>query len=177
MLTSTGTVSRIQEISDSEGGLPYALGYGDEFGCSVASLGDVNGDGVVDIAVGAQSGSGDLANNFGAVHIIYLNRNGTVKSARKLSNDDANLPFSIPESSRFGAALTALGDTDGDGVYTIAVGAKGISESTGGVYILRLDSTAGVLSAQEIAAVLSANLNLAQGDASGSSLAFSPDLD
>ena len=43
-----------QKISNSEGGFMGTLDYHDWFGCSIVSLGDLDGDAVADIAVGAK---------------------------------------------------------------------------------------------------------------------------
>lgn len=40
------------KISDTQDGFTGHLGYHDNFGTSVASLGDLDGDGAVDMAVG-----------------------------------------------------------------------------------------------------------------------------
>ncbi len=48
-----GTVLSHQKISDTEGGFTGILELNDFFGYSVASLGDLDGDGVGDLAVGA----------------------------------------------------------------------------------------------------------------------------
>ena len=50
--TSDGTINSAQKLSNSDGDLPFTLSS-DRFGRAVASIGDVNGDGVVDLAVGA----------------------------------------------------------------------------------------------------------------------------
>ncbi len=48
-----GWVLSHQKISDTEGGFTGILDNGDVFGISAASLGDLDGDGVSDLAVGA----------------------------------------------------------------------------------------------------------------------------
>ena len=52
-LNTDGTVKSHQKISDTEGGFTGTLDNEDHFGNSVASLGDLDGDGVGDLAVGA----------------------------------------------------------------------------------------------------------------------------
>src|SRR5690349_9271649 len=77
--SQTGTVGSFQKISPSTGGLGSVLGSGDEFSFSMGSIGDLNGDGVPDLAVGApfdDTGGSDR----GAVWILFLNANGTVKA-------------------------------------------------------------------------------------------------
>ncbi|MEM8910448.1 MAG: FG-GAP-like repeat-containing protein [Planctomycetota bacterium] len=68
--------SSIQRIDSTDAALTGSISGGDEFGSSVAILGDLNGDGTVEVAVGAPgddtgslpSGSGQR----GAVHILSL---------------------------------------------------------------------------------------------------------
>jgi hypothetical protein len=52
-LNTDGTVKSQQKISDTEGGFTGTLDDNDRFGWSAASLGDLDGDGVTDLAVGA----------------------------------------------------------------------------------------------------------------------------
>ena len=72
-----GWVLSHQKINDTEGGFTGILGH-DLFGTSVASLGDLDGDGVGDLAVGAPLDH--------AVSILFLNTDGTVKSHHKISD-------------------------------------------------------------------------------------------
>ena len=51
----------------------------DAFGSSIAKLGDINGDGINDIAVGA-IGDDTVNTNGGSVHVLLLNRDGSIKS-------------------------------------------------------------------------------------------------
>ena len=66
MLTTSGTVTGVQKISNSQGGFPLTIRQGAYFGKSVASLGDFNSDGVVDIVVGAYGSPS------AAVYTIFL---------------------------------------------------------------------------------------------------------
>ena len=55
------------------------------FGVSVDSLGDLDGDGVGDLAVGAL-GDDDDGTDRGAVWVQFLNADGTVKAHQKISD-------------------------------------------------------------------------------------------
>ena len=83
-LTTDGDTQSVQKISNHYGNLPYSLGGSDMFGDSCAGLGDVNGDGIMDIAVGA-SYDDDVTTNTGAVYVLFLTTNGVVDSAQKIS--------------------------------------------------------------------------------------------
>jgi hypothetical protein len=70
-----GTVLSQQKISETEGGFTGILDDIDFFGYSVAPLGDLDGDGVVDLAVGARGdddGGTPPNANHGAVWVLFL---------------------------------------------------------------------------------------------------------
>ena len=67
-----------QKISSTQGGFTGILDLHDYFGTSVASLGDLDFDGVVDLAVGAFADD-DGGTEYGAVWVLLLNADGTVK--------------------------------------------------------------------------------------------------
>ncbi len=70
-LAQPGWVLSHQKISDTEGGFTGILDNGDWFGSSVASLGDLDGDGMADLAVGARY-DGDGGDRHGAVWVLFL---------------------------------------------------------------------------------------------------------
>jgi hypothetical protein len=121
------------------------LGTDDYFGSGVASIGDFDGDGVPDIAVGARHDDDGGSNN-GAVYILLLNPDGSVKSPSpyKIGEDnDPNNAFQL-SGGKFGNAVTWLGDYDGDGNYEIAVGeyATDAPTNSGTVWVIDLDANA-----------------------------------
>ena len=87
----------------------------DEFGCAVASLGDNDGDGVDDLAVGGHY----VGNDAGAVWVFHGPWTGT-----SLDGDDADGYLTAEASEDLaGNSVAAAGDHDGDGYGDILVGA------------------------------------------------------
>jgi hypothetical protein len=129
-LNADGTVKSHQKISDTEGGFTGILDDFDRLGISVASLGDLDGDGVTDLAVGAHEDD-DGGSNHGAVWVLFLNADGTVKSHQKISDTEGGFTGMLGDSDQFGFSVGSLGDLDGNNVGDLAVGALDI-EGGGG---------------------------------------------
>jgi len=142
-LNTDGTVKSQGKISDTEGGFSGALDDEDRFGSSVAGMGDLDGDGVADLAVGAMYDD-DGGPNRGAVWILFLNANGTVKAQAKISSTQGGLNNSaVDDYDAFGVSVAAMGDLDGNGVGDLAVGAAGDDgggTDRGAVWILFLNA-------------------------------------
>jgi serralysin len=176
-MNDDGTVKSRQKIAGGLGGGP-TLADGDRFGRSVASLGDLDGDGVIDLAVGAflDDTGGD---GRGAVHVLFLNTDGTVKQSRKIASNTNGGP-TLANGDRFGSALTAIGDLDGDGVTDLAVGADyddAGGSDRGAAHVLFLNADGTVKTSQKIASGIGGGPVLANGDNFGGSTASLGDLD
>jgi len=118
---------------------------GDSFGISVANLGDLDNDGVQDIAVG-EYGSDDGGFENGAVWILFLNTSGGVKNEYKINSSRFGNGSEL-SGDYFGNAVANLGDLDNDGIQDIAVGEHGNDDggtSNGAVWILFLNTSGGV---------------------------------
>ena len=153
-LNEVGSVKSKQKISSIEGNFKGSLGDGDRFGISAESIGDINNDGVVDIAVGANYDS-EGGYQTGAVWILFLNSDGTVKNHQKINSEHGNFNVSLPSLASFGSSISALGDLDEDGVEDIAVGAyrdnSSFIDKTGALYILFMNPDGTVKNYQKIA--------------------------
>ena len=128
------------KIAHASGGL--SLNNEDRFGISVVPLGDINGDGVTDLAVGA-NGDDTGGGGFGAVHVLLLNANGTVASTSKIADNLGGLPDNtiIDEFADFGFSLAVLGRSPDNGLPLLAVGSIGDdsgASSAGAVFLLDL---------------------------------------
>ena len=94
------------------------ISFGDLFGSSVSSAGDVNGDGFADVIVGALSDR---------------NNGSASGSARVLSGADGSVLYIFNGATaftNFGWSVSGLGDVNGDGVPDLIVGGSG----TAGVF-------------------------------------------
>jgi hypothetical protein len=150
-LDGGGNVKTHQKISTFAGGFTGILDNSDEFGHAVAPLGDLDQDGVWDLAVGAY-GDDDGGENRGAVWILFLNRDGTVKEHRKISDTAGGFAGPLVNSVRFSQVMS-LPDIDGDHVQDLAVGAHKDNDgafAAGAVWILFLNRDGTVRDHQKI---------------------------
>jgi hypothetical protein len=176
-LNTNGSVKSTVEINDTTTNGPV-LANSDYYGSSIANMGDLNSDGVIDIAVGAYADDAGGGNR-GTVHIHYMNTDGSIDSTVEINDLTANGPV-LANSDFYGFALINMGDLDGDGINDIAVGGSGddgAGSDRGAVYISYLNSNGSVKSTVEINDTTTNGPVLANSDYYGSSIANMGDLD
>ncbi|HTB58463.1 MAG TPA: FG-GAP-like repeat-containing protein [Polyangia bacterium] len=102
-----------------------ADGTGGFFGYSVASAGDVNGDGYADVIVGA-----DQAGSLTGRAYLYLGRATGLSSspAATLTGPDGT-------GGLFGLSVASAGDVNGDGYADVMIGASDVSNNAGRAYL------------------------------------------
>ena len=101
------------------------------FGNSVASAGDVNGDGYADFLIGA-----DGANGAGAAG-LYLGSATPDATAWNAATSTKRIDLSTPEGSNgsFGYSVAGAGDINGDGYTDFLVGAPSASSNSGAAHL------------------------------------------
>ena len=179
-LAADGTVNNFQKVSDRDGNFTGTLDDSDFFGSSIAGIGDLDADGIEDIAVGA-IGDDDGGVDRGAVWVLLMNADNTVRFEQKISETDGNFNGGLDDSDHFGSSVTGLGDVNGDGIIDIAAGADLDDDggnNRGAVWIMFMESDGGIISESKISSV-SGNFTgtLTDGTQFGSALANPGDLD
>lgn len=94
------------------------LQAGERFGASVATAGDVNGDGYSDIIVGMPDHDNGALTDAGRV-VVFLG------SANGLSGGSSWAMSGTLANARFGHSVSTAGDVNGDGISDIIIGAPG----------------------------------------------------
>ncbi|MGD8925410.1 MAG: integrin alpha [Thioalkalispiraceae bacterium] len=177
--TFSSQVDSSQKINESEGNFNSLLADNDRFGSSIANIGDLNGDDIVDLAV-SEPFDDDGGTDRGAVWILFMGDNGEVINESKISSTEGNFSGSLDDNDKFGGSVDVVGDLNNDGVNDIVVGAQGDDEGgteRGAIWILFLNSDGTVQSQRKIANSLSGLGDvLNDNDQFGSSLANIGDL-
>ena len=131
---------------------PEGLRTGDEYGIAVEALGDLNEDGIVDLAVGAdrddQSGLRQ-----GAVYICFLSQKGKIKAYKKIVSKETGFSGYLDNDDRLGISLACPGDMNGDSIPDLAVGAyldDDGGKDKGSVYMMYLNKDGTVIDNHKI---------------------------
>jgi hypothetical protein len=124
---NVGSVYLFMGSSTGPAQIPVTLssqtGVNGLFGTSVASAGDVNGDGFADVIVGARGVAGQHIS--GAAYVYLGGESGLSSTPTPLDGPSAHDAY-------FGASVSSAGDVNGDGYADVVIGAWG--ESTAYLY-------------------------------------------
>jgi FG-GAP repeat protein len=134
--------TRNTTVTGDTGSLPEDAQAGDRFGC-FSSVGDFNGDGRIDVEIGADGRTVDGIATAGAVYVLFSGASGLSTTGSQLWHENsAGVPDAAESLDNFGDS-TAAGDFDHDGYTDLAVsddkedltGVAGTDQ--GAVYVFR----------------------------------------
>ncbi|MEO1451990.1 MAG: integrin alpha [Bacteroidota bacterium] len=108
----------VHHVPDASSQLPKMPPKG-RFGQGIAAIGDLDGDGITEVAAGAP-GLGT-----GALSLLYLNAEGGIKKHQKLDLSVLKALGGPSPGGKFGYCVEAAGDWDQDGTPDILVGEPG----------------------------------------------------
>jgi hypothetical protein len=143
--SSDGDAGAAQTITQDSGALPGGSESGDSFGAEL-TLGDINGDGYQDLAVGAYgedlTANGKSYKNAGSTYVVYGSPTGlnTKSGVQYLTQDTSGVPDFIEADDRFGSEVK-LADVTGDGKADLTIGSLGENGGNGQVTALRSNGT------------------------------------
>jgi hypothetical protein len=157
----TGSVDLLAQANvRMEGAAPSDL-----TGTSVAAAGDVNGDGIGDVIIGAEEAD--------AAFVVFGRPSmGTVSLA---ALGDAGFRMNGALGDLAGSAVARAGDMNGDGLADVMVGATGAKSNAGAVYVVFGRRTGGTV---DLANLGSGGFEIdgAAGDSAGYALAGGADV-
>ena len=163
-------------ITAADGFIIQGDAAGDRAGFSVSSAGDVNGDGIDDLIVGAPTGD-DGGTDAGEAYVIF-GEAGATRANIDLTNLAAADGFIIQgdlAGDLAGFSVSSAGDINGDGIDDLIVGAPGGDNggaNVGGAYVIF--GKAGATRADiDLTSIAAADGFIIQGDLSGNLAGFS----
>ena len=175
----------LSNLDGSNGFVINGIESDDGSGNAISSAGDVNGDGIDDIILGAQFASSGSRFRTGESYVVFGNAAG-FSASLDLSNLDGSNGFVISgiDANDFsGRSVSSAGDVNGDGIDDLIIGAyRADANGVGGAgesYVV-FGSTAGFGSGLDLS-----NLNgnngfaiggVSTGDASGTSVSGAGDI-
>jgi hypothetical protein len=139
---------------------------GDEFGLALASIGDLDGDGLPELAISSPYRVSPILKlpDAGMVCILFFKlvegevggqeiqvKSFSVITLETMGEGQTEAITKLQQpASYFGCALTALGDVNGDGVPDMAVSACGVDDKAGAVVVLLMSQAGHVIGSHTI---------------------------
>ena len=140
-----GGFAPVLSLSTLDGTIGFRLdgvAAGDAAGGSVSTAGDVNGDGIDDLIIGAEGGDPDGNAQSGFSYLLF-GRTGGFASVISLASLDGTTGFrldGVAAGDLSGISVSVAGDVNGDGFDDLLVGARGAdpdgNSAAGSSYVL-----------------------------------------
>ena len=120
------------DLGSLNGANGFVLNGIDSGGFSVSGAGDVNGDGIDDLIIGAPSADPNGEDNAGESYVVFGSNGGFLSSfnLRNLNGTNGFVINGIDFNDSSGGSVSGTGDVNGDGIDDLIIGAPG-GDSTG----------------------------------------------
>ena len=121
-----GTAVELSDIAAGTGGFVInGSDAGDWSGYSVSSAGDVNGDGLADLIVGARSANPDGNTAAGETSVVFGKADGTAVELSDIAAGTGGFVINGSDARDWsGFSVSGAGDVNGDGLDDLIVGAN-----------------------------------------------------
>ena len=128
-------IFNLTTLNGTNGFVVPGIARGEYLGSSVNTAGDINGDGIDDLVLGAPE---ILSTNSGTSYVIFGNREGFVPSFNLSALNGAN-GFTVPgvvTNGYLGLSVSTAGDINGDNVNDLVLGALAANSNLGASYVI-----------------------------------------
>jgi hypothetical protein len=154
-------------INQDTAGVPDTGETEDHFGLAVG-VGDINGDGYADVAVGAPDENVGTKANAGSVTVLFGSASGLKGSgAKRYTQDTSGVPGTAEKDDAFGSSVRLV-DLNGNGKAELIIGANG-ENGYGSVTVLR--GTSNGPTVKSAASITARNVSLKGDSAFGQVIA------
>ena len=124
-------------LTPAQGFKILGVAGGDNAGCSVSIAGDVNGDGIDDLIIGANAADPGDRYNAGQAYLVYGKQGGLSEVDLGAQTSEQGFKLSGAIANDFsGLSVSGGGDINGDGFGDLIVGAVYAGNRSGNSYVV-----------------------------------------
>jgi hypothetical protein len=127
----------VAEVEDGTGGFVIiGITPDDGLGSAASAAGDVNGDGLSDLVIGAPQASVD-EDQTGVSYVVFGKANGNAVALIAVDGGDGGFAIhGVADGDNAGESVSSAGDLDGDGLSDVLIGAPGVGSVAGAAYVV-----------------------------------------